>query len=272
MVAEPDHPTVARSHPVLGQERLAGELGPAVFLRHVLPVVLVDRVEPDARVADPFLGADTDELLHPCVDVDDLETVTGDLLAVHDRRDLLHEGPVAVLGFARSFLRLALRGDVVHDPLPVRGAPGLVADQRRLVAEPADVAGACVHPVLGLEGTTGALDAFVLMADTHPVVRVELAGPRQGIVDPLLGREPEDLLHLRAHVEHPSDAIVLPHDGLEVDDRREVLDHPPEAALHLVALVLARSLVRDLDHQATDHGGRAAGVLDGVPDVPDPDP
>ena len=220
LVAEPHDATVARTHPVLAEERLAGQLGTAVLLDHIRPVVLVDRLEPDARITHPFVRGDPDELLDPRVDVDQLEAVARDLLAVDDRGDLLHERAVPILGLARPLFGLALQRDVVHDPLPVERAPGLVPDQRRLVAEPADVAVAREHPVVGLEGAARALDALVFPADPHPVVRVELAGPRRRIFDPLLRREPQDLLHLRAHVQHLADAVVLAGDGFEVDDRR----------------------------------------------------
>ena len=63
LVAEPHDATVARTHPVLAQERLAGQLGPAVLLDHGGPVVLVDRLEPDARVTHPFVHGDPEELL-----------------------------------------------------------------------------------------------------------------------------------------------------------------------------------------------------------------
>ena len=74
------------------------------------------------------------------------------------------------------------------------------------------------------------LDLLVDLADPVAIVRVELPRPGHRVGEPLVLREAEQLLDLRAHVEH-APGLVAGRDVLEVDDRGQVLDDVAEAFL-----------------------------------------
>ena len=269
-VGEPAHPAVARDHPVLGLERLAGLLDPPVLGGHALTVLRVDRREPHGRVTHPLLAADAQQVLDALVDEDQGEPVAGEVLGVDDRGQLVDERAVAGLGLAHPLLAVVLGGDVEHDPLPVQGGAVGLADQGRFVADPPHLAVARVHAVLGPELAAGAFDAFVDLADARAVVGVELARPRERVGHPLARREAEDGLDLRAHVQHRARQILVVLGGLEVDDRRQVLDHAAEPVLGLDRARLQGLAVGDLHHEPADQHRDARHVAHGVPQVTEP--
>src|SRR4051794_2454028 len=85
---------------------------------------------------------------------------------------------------------------------------------------------------------------------------MELPRPCDGVVEPFLLCEAEEILHLRAHVQHAADLLDGRH-LLYIDDRRQVLDHASEPIL-----VWSRvgRYPRGADHQPFDRADRGPTI------------
>ncbi len=141
----------------------------------------------------------------------------------------------------RLLLRLLLQGDVLHEPLRVRGARSVVDDLRD-VAHPHDAAVLVDQPVLQVEGLAGCVVPVVLRQRVLAVVGMQHAHPEVVLGHELLGGVAEQLLDLRAHVGGRCLVVEL----VGVGDRGDVLDQRAVARLRL-----APRLVGDL---TTDRG------------------
>jgi hypothetical protein len=118
-----------------------------------------------------------------------------------DDRQMLQEGPPALLRFPETVLGVVPFGDVQHHAL-VHQVARLVPNRVRLIAEPAPAAIGGLHPVLVDEARAAGHRVPPPVDDTRSVVGVDMAVPRRGVFHPLARRVAEDVLDLRADVGH----------------------------------------------------------------------
>ena len=299
VVDHPDDPSVTVEVAVLELERhavldatLRGllDLGDVVRMYAVAPVglePLFDRVA--EHVADLLadVGEHVDVLPVACLpQIDDRRDVAEDRsevrlgalplgdLDAHELVGLLElrgarahtELELFVRG-GKCHLGLSFRGDVDHHALPSRGIARAIAQQRRLVAHPHNVALRGDQPVLAKPGIAGRGVQVVGGELDLAVVGVEHLGPHVRLVEPFLHGVAEQVLDLAVHV--PGGAVVV---GVHlVDDGREVLQQRVIAHGRLPAQLVRLDLRGDVDHHALPvaHAGRR--VRDGHGVVPHPD-
>ena len=131
-VAYPDHPSVVPHHAVLERERIAGSNAFDGLAVSALAIVRMDALR-------PFLARRTRRSPEEVVDLwaheEVLEALVG-RVDVRDDRELLDQGPVAVLDLGGPCLRLPLPGDVDDQADPVRRSPVGRADVHGFVPDP----------------------------------------------------------------------------------------------------------------------------------------
>ncbi len=124
-----------------------------------------------------------------------------ELELVDDEGTLLGEPAESLLGLERLRLGLLELGDVEHHPLEqARTTVSIAGPERRTVQHPDDATVGREVAVLGAE-RLARLDAVLgERDDAVAIVRMEALLPEAGAM-PVLAREPEDRLELRAGVE-----------------------------------------------------------------------
>src|SRR4029450_3660815 len=98
----------------------------------------------------PLLTRVAERSLHLWADVEGAPVVIGGN-QVHDRRHVLHERPVLLLGPPDGLFRLLLRRDVVHHALPGSDLAGWASNGHGPVANPEPPSVPVPDPVLALE-------------------------------------------------------------------------------------------------------------------------
>ena len=123
-VVHPDDGAVGPHEPVLGVEGLAGRIGAPGFGDDLGSIVLVDAGLPEARRC-PDLGREPREVEHErrhVVDPVALDAVTH-IAAVGDRRQLLHERAIALLGSLEGLLHARAPRSRRTSPRGIAGGP-----------------------------------------------------------------------------------------------------------------------------------------------------
>ena len=160
----------------------------------------------------------------------------------------------------QPLLEALLSGDVHQDAVPGRFAP-LVPQHHRVVAHPHGGFVAVTQPVGGRRDCPRSIgkDGALLVGKYSLVIfGVEPPQPQVGIGHPLLRREAEHPLDLRAHVVPPPG-----HAGLsDVHDRGNSLDQEPVLLLGGTQIALQPLAVRDVLRHADRVVRVPAGVLD----------
>ncbi|GIU98801.1 MAG: hypothetical protein KatS3mg014_0417 [Actinomycetota bacterium] len=221
-VPEPHGSAVGRDQPVLPAPGLPGPVVLVEGGERGLAVVGVEQLHPDVGLVEPLLAGVAEGPLDLGAHVDGPSVVVGGD-EVHDGGEVLDERPVLLLRAAQLLLVQLLLGDVVQDPLPEQGLPPVVADRQRAVADPHDPAVGGDHAVLALEHVPLFARPSPLIGDAVDVVGVDLAVPLRRVPQVPLGRVPQELLDLGAHVEGVRPLLVR----VDVDDGRDPLDQHP---------------------------------------------
>ncbi len=141
-----------------------------------------------------------------------------------------------------GLLGVASLRDVEDEALhPARRAL-VVADENRLVEHPDGTSVCGDVAILGAQRLAGGAQVVGLGEHALEVVRVHGLREEVGVLHPLLGRVPEQLLHLRADVE-VADGLV---DRADVRDERQVLHERPVAQLGLAHRGLGAAALGEL--------------------------
>ena len=246
-------PAVAVAQAILGDE-LGTRRGRGVLLLLALDplaVVGVQARSPQGRVGAPLgrlvaeQGLDLRRDVVPSSDRPRLGPVDAGGQAVD------HAAMALVRGRQR-LLSAVLGGDVDQHAAPERDRAVRLAEPGH-VADPDDLAVAAAHPVLGHDPLVGAarlvLEPILLLDHAVAIVGVDVLEPDVGVGHPLLGREAQHVLDLRADVEEEAGGTGL---GL-VDDRRQPLDQLAVALLDSCQRPLGLDPVARRPHDA-DHG------------------
>ena len=228
--------THALAQPVgeLGEQQVARVVPQGVV--HELEVVEVEEHDPDAGVV---AAGPRDGLVEHLLEQVPVRQAR-ELVVVGQERDLL--------------LGLLARRDVEDHALDQPGVPVLVVDGVRLLQDPLDRPVLVDHAVLVVERRERLVGLLVLVPRAVDVLGVHVAAPRVVILQPDLGRDADEVADLRAHVDR---RLVLV-DGVEVDDRRDVLHEAAVLGLRLVQRLATELELRRVPER---HHEEPGGVL-----------
>ena len=189
----------------------------------------------------------------------------GVLQSLRELPPLLDRPPEHIQAPSELVFGVLLGADVEHDALPVRGLALVVEHGHGLVADPHEVPVLREHPVLREEPIPHLVRSPVLIDHGADVVGMDLLEPELGGRPPFLRRVPEELHRLRAHVEVRGELVGT----IEVDDRRDALDHRAvglevlrttrgrRAAAHRRAMIPASNAMRGTTLRRSIHSAGA---------------
>ena len=101
----------------------------------------------------------------------------------------------------QHLLRVVLRRDIDHDPVPGGGPTVATPDQDRAIVDPHDPAVARDQAILEVPRLPRLAVSVVLSEDDLAVVGVKELDPDIGLIEPLRSGIAEHLLHVWAHIE-----------------------------------------------------------------------
>ena len=171
---------------------------------------------------------------------------------------MFHDPPVPRLGLVQRDLGDLPLGDVQPDAVAPPRLAGVVADDHRLILDPPIRAVARLHADLHVHRLAELVVAGVGLGGALQIVGVDHVVPGLRPAHPFLRREPQDRLHLRAHVDArpgPLVAVVAPF--VHVGDRGELLHDEAVALLGRPQLELGLLLGRHVEPDALPMADRS---------------
>jgi hypothetical protein len=136
--------------------------------------------------------------------------------------------------------------DVEHHPLAQPRCAVLVADHDGLVVHPHNAPVRSAESVLGLVRRPVPVQSLDLRGEARQIVGLDPQLPELRVAQPFLGRVPEDVLDLWAHV----DGLRHRRDRVDVRGGRDRLDQAAIALFGLVQRLLRELAFRDVEQDA----------------------